>query len=172
MNDKPLISVIVPIYNTEKYLKKCLDSIINQTYKNLQIILIDDGSGDNSGEICDEYATKDSRIQVIHKQNAGVTAARNDGLDMATGDYIGFVDSDDWIEPNMYEEMMANLIKTGADFVHTGFIKELHGLSKKDCRFFECVIENPKNNIDIWKAYMYIKREEGFVINSFLWNKL
>lgn len=172
MDNKPLISVIVPIYNTEKYLRKCFDSIINQTYKSLQIILVDDGSTDNSGVICDEYAAKDKRIQVIHKENAGVTAARNDGLDAASGDYIGFVDSDDWIELNMYEEMLENLMQTGADFVHTGVIREKDGLSKKECKFNTGVIDNPKNNLEIWKAYMYLKLEEGYSINSFLVTKL
>ena len=170
MNNKPLISVIVPIYTTEKYLRKCFDSIINQTYKNLQIILVDDGSTDNSGKICDEYATKDSRIQVIHKQNAGVTAARNEGLDIADGEYIGFVDSDDWIEPNMYEEMFENLITTDADIVHTGFIREQYGLSKKEFRFDECVIENPKNSNYIWKGLLFLQKD--FFITPFLFTKL
>ena len=109
------ISVIVPIYNVEKYLCKCVDSIINQTYKNLEIILVDDGSPDNCGEICDEYALKDDRIKVIHKENGGLSDARNAGMAIATGDYLGFVDSDDWIEYNMYERLIENLIKFGAD---------------------------------------------------------
>ncbi|OUQ56652.1 hypothetical protein B5E58_10530, partial [Tyzzerella sp. An114] len=92
------ISVIVPIYNVEKYLNRCVDSIINQTYKNLEIILVDDGSPDNCGKICDEYAKKDNRIKVVHKENGGVSSARNVGLNIATGDYIGFVDGDDWID--------------------------------------------------------------------------
>ena len=98
-----LISIIIPVYNVEQYLRQCLDSVVNQTYKNLEIILVDDGSTDNSGKICDEYAVKDNRIKVIHKQNGGVSSARNVGLDVATGDYIGFVDSDDYIENDMYE---------------------------------------------------------------------
>ena len=98
MIETPLISVIVPVYKVEPYLRKCVDSIINQTYKNLEIILVDDGSPDNCGVICDEYAAQDSRIRVIHKENGGVSSARNAGLDICTGDYIGFVDSDDWIE--------------------------------------------------------------------------
>lgn len=94
----PLISVIIPVYNVEQYLRKCLESIINQTYKNLEIILIDDGSTDNSGKICDEYAKKDTRIQTIHKKNGGLSDARNCGLKKSTGDYIVFVDSDDWMD--------------------------------------------------------------------------
>lgn len=102
----PLISVIVPIYNVEAYLPRCLDSIVNQTYRNLEIILVDDGSPDNCGAICDEYANRDSRIRVIHKVNGGSSAARNAGLDVARGEYIGFVDSDDIIRPEMYELLL------------------------------------------------------------------
>ena len=103
------ISVIIPIYNAEKYLPRCLDSIINQTYSNLEIILINDGSSDASGNICDSYAKEDSRVKVIHQSNAGVSAARNAGLDIATGDYISFVDPDDWIESNMYEVLVGTI---------------------------------------------------------------
>lgn len=101
-----LLSVIVPIYNVEKFLPKCLDSILNQTYKNLEIILVDDGSTDCSAEICDEYEKKDSRIKLLHQENRGVGIARNVGLDYANGKYITFVDSDDYIRPQMYEKMM------------------------------------------------------------------
>ena len=104
-----LISVIIPVYNVEQYLRRCLDSVINQTYKNLEIILIDDGSTDNGGKICDEYALKDNRIKVIHKENGGVALARNAGLDIAKGEYIGFVDSDDYIAKDMYE-LLYNLL--------------------------------------------------------------
>ncbi|HCI64916.1 MAG TPA: glycosyl transferase, partial [Clostridiales bacterium] len=102
----PLISVIVPVYRVEAFLPRCLDSIRGQTYKNLEIILVDDGSPDNCGKICDEYAEMDSRIRVIHKKNGGLSSARNAGLDVAVGDYIGFVDSDDWIAPEMYETLL------------------------------------------------------------------
>ncbi len=103
MNTEPKISIIIPVYNVEKYLQKCLDSVINQTYKNLEIICINDGSPDNSGKILDEYAKKDGRVIVIHQENAGVSVARNKGLEIATGEYIAFVDSDDWLEPECYE---------------------------------------------------------------------
>lgn len=115
-----LISVIVPIYSVEPYLKKCVDSIINQTYKNLEIILVDDGSPDNCPQICDEYAKADSRIKVIHQKNGGLSAARNAGLDIMTGDYVAFVDSDDWIEPTMYETLLKNLISFSADISFGG----------------------------------------------------
>lgn len=115
-----LISVIVPVYKVEEYLCECLDSIINQTYKNLEIILVDDGSPDNCGKICDDYALKDSRIKVIHQQNGGLSAARNAGLDIAAGDYIGFVDSDDYIDLNMYEELYNSLKANDADIAVCG----------------------------------------------------
>ena len=106
MKATPLISVIVPIYQVEAYLEECLDSILNQTYCNLEIILIDDGSPDRCGEICDRYASQDSRIQVIHQSNAGLSAARNAGMDIATGEYISFIDSDDYIDPHFYEKLL------------------------------------------------------------------
>lgn len=118
------VTVIVPVYNVEKYLSRCLDSICNQTYHNLEIILIDDGSPDNSGNICDEYREKDKRIRVIHKQNAGVSAARNDGLDIATGDFITFVDSDDYIALQMYETLVGMITRENADIAICGFAKE------------------------------------------------
>lgn len=100
------VSIIIPIYNTEKYLKRCLDSVVNQTYKNLEIILIDDGSTDNSPKIIDTYAKKDSRIKAIHQKNAGQSAARNHGLKIATGDYISFIDGDDEVKPNFTESLL------------------------------------------------------------------
>ena len=112
---KDLISIIVPIYKVEKYLRQCIDSIINQTYSNLEIILVDDGSPDNCGKICDEYVKIDKRIKVIHKENGGLSSARNAGLDIATGDYIGFVDSDDYIDKNMYEELINSINKYNSD---------------------------------------------------------
>lgn len=98
------LSVIVPIYNVEKYLRQCLESIVNQTFRDLEIILVDDGSPDKCGEICDEYAKKDNRIIVIHKANGGLSAARNDALNIATGEWIAFVDSDDWLDIDIYEK--------------------------------------------------------------------
>lgn len=111
----PEISIIVPVYNTEKYLDRCIRSITEQTFSDFELILIDDGSKDNSGFICDEWEKKDSRIKVIHQKNAGAGAARNAGLRVAKGEYIGFVDSDDWIEPQMYEVMYNAIEKYSAD---------------------------------------------------------
>ena len=97
MKQSPLISIIVPVYNVEDYIRPCLDSILAQTYTNFEAILVDDGSKDGSGSVCDEYAEKDSRFIVVHKENGGVSSARNKGLEIAKGEYIAFVDSDDWI---------------------------------------------------------------------------
>ena len=103
---EPLISVIVPVYKVEKYLHQCVDSILNQTCQNLEVILVDDGSPDNCGAICDEYARKDPRIRVIHTENVGQASARNTGLGYASGDYVTFVDSDDWVDSELYETIM------------------------------------------------------------------
>lgn len=111
------ISVIVPIYNVEPYLRQCLDSIVDQTYQNLEIILVDDGSPDNCGAICDEYASRDDRITVIHKENEGVGAARNDGIEASTGEWIMFVDSDDWLEDRAVEVLYQKAVETGCDIV-------------------------------------------------------
>ena len=119
MNEK--ISIIVPVYNVEKYLKKCIDSIVNQTYKNLEIILVDDGATDRSGEICDELAKLDNRIKVYHKENGGLSDARNYGVERATGDYIGFVDSDDYIDAEMYEKLYEAITKEDADVAECSF---------------------------------------------------
>lgn len=111
----PLISIIVPVYNTAAYLRRCLDSILSQTYGHWEAILVDDGSTDGSGAICEEYASRDSRFQVTHRPNSGVAATRNAGLDAATGEYIGFVDSDDWIEPDMFRSMVMAILSRRAD---------------------------------------------------------
>lgn len=116
------VSVIVPIYNVERYLRKCIDSIINQSYRNLEIILVDDGSPDNCGKICDEYSTRDMRVKVIHKTNGGLSDARNAGMRIASGDYFAFVDSDDWIEPQMFERLVNNSIIFEADISVGGVV--------------------------------------------------
>ena len=112
-----MISIIVPVYNAEKYIRKCLDSIVNQTYKDLEIILVDDGSPDNSGAICDEYAQNDSRIKVIHKQNGGLSSARNAGLDVASGEFLTFIDSDDYIEENTMADVVDAISQRDVEIV-------------------------------------------------------
>jgi glycosyltransferase involved in cell wall biosynthesis len=117
------ISVVVPIYNSESYLKKCIDSIANQTFGDLEIILVDDGSQDNSGVICDQYATCDRRIKVVHKSNGGVSDARNAGLELSTGSHIGFVDPDDYIDKRMYEILFDTTKKYNCDIAVAGKIR-------------------------------------------------
>ena len=119
-----MISVIVPVYKVERYLRQCLDSICNQTYRDLEILIIDDGSPDKCGDICEEYAQKDKRVRVFHTENKGLSAARNLGLLEAKGEYIGFVDSDDWIDPDMYEVLLQRLKETGTDISTCGLWKE------------------------------------------------
>ena len=163
----PLISVIVPIYNAEKYLHRCLDSIVNQTYKNLQIILIDDGSEDESSKICDEYKEIDNRIIVIHKENSGVSDSRNIGLDKSEGEYIGFVDADDYIEPSMYEKLYKSIIQYNADICCCGYTQEF------DKYFYEKNTErivSYDSCADILDAYLRQDKYSG--IGDGNWNKL
>lgn len=120
MKQSELISVIVPVYKVEPYLDKCISSIVNQTYKNLEIILVDDGSPDNCPAMCDAWAEKDCRIRVIHKTNGGLSDARNAGMAVATGELMAFVDSDDWIAPDMYEHLYQRLTENGSDIAACG----------------------------------------------------
>ena len=120
MEQDILISVIVPVYNVEAYLPRCVDSILNQTYSNLEIILVDDGTKDDSDKICDDYAEKDRRIRVIHKENGGLSSARNAGIDIARGEYLAFVDSDDWIEPDALESLLRTAREQQTELVIAG----------------------------------------------------
>lgn len=141
----PLISVIVPVYRVEAYLEKCIESILNQTYKNLEIILVDDGSDDTCPKICDSYAVVDDRVHVIHKLNGGLSSARNAGLDVCKGGYICFVDSDDWIFPEMIQRLYELIIKTDADISQCA---AMHNLSQdKEKQIIETVVEQK----DIWE---------------------
>lgn len=133
-----LLSVIIPIYNVEPYLDRCMESIVNQTYKNLEIIMVDDGSPDNCPELCDQWQRRDNRIRVIHKKNGGSSDARNMGLSIATGEYIAFVDSDDFVDLDMYRFMIDALERTGADIstcgrysYRNGEVSERHTSSKE-----------------------------------------
>lgn len=117
-----LISVIVPVYNVEKYLPRCVDSILAQTYTKLEIILVDDGSPDRCGEICDEYAKKDPRVQVLHQKNSGVSAARNNGIDISNGEYISFIDSDDWIEKDYFQHYIGAM-RQDVDMVVSPYVQ-------------------------------------------------
>ena len=161
--NEPKISVIIPVYKVEPYLRKCLDSVIGQTHQNLEIILIDDGSPDNCGTICDEFAAEDIRIRVIHQENGGVSAARNAGLRVASGDYIGFVDSDDWIEPDMFACMLRGLLNADADISVCGRYEEYKNRSV--CRGWD-----EKQTLDTEQA-MLLLLENGQMQNL-LWDKL
>ena len=162
---QPLISVIVPIYNVEDYLNRCVDSIINQTYKNLEIILVDDGSPDNCPQMCDDYAKKDSRIRVVHKENGGLSDARNAGMKVATGEYVSFIDSDDYISLDFYETLLETIVDNDSDIVECGVVK-----------FYE------DNNFDEYNDdlkvtnYETVDALDGLIIeNPFkqhVWNKL
>lgn len=162
--EKALISVIIPVYKVEKYVEKCIQSVINQTYENLQIILVDDGSPDNCGKICDEYAKKDHRIEVIHKSNGGLSDARNKGLEIAKGEYIGFVDSDDYIEADMYEVLYNLLKQYNADVSICNFYTVSQG--KISIKNADNGI-NEYNRIEILKEILLDKN-----IQSYAWNKL
>ena len=117
------ISIVVPVYNMEKYLERCVNSLLAQTYKNIEIILVDDGAKDSSPEMCDQYAKTDARIKVIHKPNGGLSSARNAGLDAATGDYIGFVDSDDYVSPEMYARLAERLENSDCDIANVMYVR-------------------------------------------------
>lgn len=129
-SEKPSVSVIVPVYKAEKYLHRCIGSILNQTYRDFELILIDDGSPDKCGLICDEFAERDSRIRVFHQENRGVASARNAGLEKAEGKYISFVDSDDWIENDFLEKEIAFIEKTGLKMVKCGITREYSDRSR------------------------------------------
>ena len=161
---KDLISVIVPIYNVEKYLNKCIESIINQTYKNLEIILVDDGSPDNCPQICDEYAKKDGRIKVIHKENGGLSSARNVGIDVAMGEYLTFIDSDDYVEPNFIEVLYQSLVNNDADI-------SMCGINKIQAdKIQEIIVENQILDKDsFWNFFYY---GNGTPIGVVAWNKI
>lgn len=149
MND--LISIIVPVYNVEQYLNDCIYSLVNQSYKNLEIILVDDGSPDNCPIMCDNWAKKDRRIKVIHKKNGGLSSARNAGLDVANGTYFAFVDSDDWISSSMYEDMLKIFKKYDVDVV----------AGKINCYFEKTGIIKP-----FMENSNYYKIEQNIIINK------
>ena len=162
--DAPLISVIVPVYKVEAYLDRCVQSIVDQTYRNLEIILVDDGSPDNCGAMCDAWAEKDSRVKVIHKENGGGAQARNIGLDCAKGEYIGFVDSDDFIHPEMYWYLYEMIQKTQADIAECGYY-----LTEKDIFLREEVEEE----VHVFNAEKALKENiRDHICRQLMWNKL
>lgn len=165
--DNELITIIVPVYKVEKYIDECISSILNQTYSNIEVILIDDGSPDNCSKICDEYASKDNRIKVFHKKNGGVSDARNYGIEYATGEYLMFIDSDDYIESDMVEILYKNLIKYKASISTCGYqiIKnnQVH-ISKKSNQLKNCVQERKEDKV----RELLLEKTTG----NYVWNKL
>ncbi len=161
-----LISVIVPVYNMEKYLKRCVDSILQQEYRQLEIILVDDGSTDNSPAMCDAYASQDERIKVIHKENGGLSDARNAGLKVAKGSYIGFVDSDDWIEPGMYKSMYEAAKKYQVPLVVCRYA-EVYQDRVVDGSGHDMVVLSREEVLDI-----YICEHPQYKIYNSVWSKL
>lgn len=161
----PLISVIVPIYNVEKYLARCVDSIVNQTYKNLEIILVDDGSPDRCPQMCDDYAKKDSRIKVVHKNNGGLSDARNAGMVVATGEYISFIDSDDYVSDDFFECLLDVMNKENSDIAECSVVKFY-----EDNRFDEFSDDLSVKTYDTQDAMSALIAENPF--HQHVWNKL
>ena len=161
----PLISVIVPIYNVEKYLARCVDSIVNQTYKNLEIILVDDGSPDRCPQMCDDYAKKDSRIKVVHKKNGGLSDARNAGMAVATGEYISFIDSDDYVSDDFFECLLDAMNKENSDIAECSVVKFY-----EDNRFDEFSDDLSVKTYDTQDAMSALIAENPF--HQHVWNKL
>lgn len=159
-----MISIIVPIYKVEKYLRRCIDSLIYQDYLNIEIILVDDGSPDNCGTICDEYAQKDKRIKVIHQQNGGLSAARNAGIDVAQGNYLMFVDSDDWVEKNFCSTALRKAKETNSDIVVFGYNDVYENRTVK-----KSIIEKEEKRYSTKEALIEL---HGGKILSFAWNKI
>ncbi len=173
------ISVIVPVYNVEKYIGQCIESLCNQTLKNIEIILVDDGSPDNSGNICDEYAAKDDRITVIHKKNGGVGAARNDGLAVAKGEYVIFVDSDDYVPEDAYEKLYNKAVECDAD-IAIGDVYRIYDDRKEYAQFYrnEFITEDSEFidkliQADFYHTYCPLPPESGAAFGyGGPWNKI
>ena len=163
-----MISVIVPIYNVEKYLPKCLESLVNQTYRDIEIILVDDGSPDRCPEICDAYAQKDRRIVVIHQKNGGVSSARNAGLRAARGAFIGFVDPDDWVQLKMYEVMLEAMNERQADMVVCGYEYYDEDGNLDEVRRYPCREDEIISQKEMMKRFSDIPPTVRHVV----WNKL
>lgn len=166
VNKSDLISVIVPVYNMEQYLERCINSIKKQSYSNLEIILVDDGSTDHSADMCDTYAQEDQRIKVIHKVNGGLSEARNAGLAIATGTYIGYVDSDDWIEPQMYQKMYEACIENEAQVAVCRYAKVYSDETIRGGNHKTTVFERDS----ILKVYL--SDNSDYIVYNSVWSKL
>lgn len=167
MIEKDLISIIIPVYNAENYIARCLDTVINQTYKNLQIIIINDGSTDKSGDICREYAQKDNRIEYYYQANAGQAVARNKALDQMTGDYVAFVDADDYVSYDFVEMLYSELKKNSAQIAICDYLRT----NRLDEKITICNTLN-KINVITGKELLYWFVDQDPVMTDVLWNKL
>ena len=167
-----LISVIVPVYNIEQYVGICIESLIKQTYTDLEIIVVDDGSTDRSSALCDLYANKDKRIKVIHKQNGGLVSARKAGAAIANGKYIGYVDGDDWVEPDYYEMMYRSAVKADADTVCAGFSRDLFSHKVKCSNNVLDGIYDGENLEMLYRQMMSCDDYFTIGVTTYLWNKL
>ena len=169
---QPKISIIIPVYNVEKYLDRCIDSIINQSLKDIEIILVDDGSPDNCPQLCDEWAKKDSRIKVIHKENAGLGMARNTGMQHATGEYIAFIDSDDYVELDMYAKLLEKAELHNADIVYCGHKQGLKDGTYIDRRDFdrETIFDDKESIEELSVNYFYPTK--GRIMTMSVWHSI
>lgn len=167
----PLISIIVPIYNAQPYLRRCLDSIRNQSYRELQVLLVDDGSTDQSGRIAEEYAKRDRRFTVIHKSNAGLVRARKTGVQAAAGEYIGYVDADDWIEPKMYETLLELVVCNRADVVASGRFEESESGARVCGVRIRAGLYEGESREALYRR-MLIDRDNHFGVYPTVWDKL
>lgn len=159
-----MISIIVPIYKVEEYLPRCVESILGQTYRDFELILVDDGSPDGCGAICDEYAARDSRVRVIHKENGGLSDARNAGLEIARGEYIAFVDSDDWVSPRYLERLLEGLESTGSDICECGILRTEGESCPEDS------VDSAPEVFDAVSALEQLICDGAF--HQYVWNKL
>jgi glycosyltransferase involved in cell wall biosynthesis len=180
----PKISIIVPVFNVERFIHSCIESILDQTFKDFELILVNDGSTDQSGDICDEYSNKDKRIIVIHKENGGQSSARNRGIDVAKGDYFGFIDSDDWIDKDMYKILYTKAIETEADITACNIIqydkdatKHIYNNKTDDCLYDRNTAMNelylnerltfsPCNKLYKKKLFKDIRFKEGYILED------
>lgn len=168
----PILSIIVPIYKAEAYLAKCVDSLLSQSLPDLEIILVDDGSPDGSGAICDEYAAKHQNIRVIHKENEGQTATRKAGLRIATGKYVAFVDSDDWVDSDMFAPMVAKAEAAGADIVATGFMRDFDNRQEAGRNGYPSGVYTGEELTRLRENALYYEPEKCEGIAPALWAKI
>ena len=168
----PLISVIVPVYQIDRYIGVCIESLMNQTYRNLEIILVDDGSKDRGAELCDLYAKKDNRIRVVHKENGGLVSARKAGLEISNGEFIGYVDGDDWVEPGFYEDLVNTIIEYDSDIAIAGMSRDLFSVSSKISSKIPAGNYEGERLNKLKENMMVYGRFSRIGITTYVWNKL